>query len=161
MYGSEGVYTVDQYSASPVDKTDTRKFYILRPVHGPAGNIIFTPVDNDKVKMRAVMNREEALKFIDSIPCIPTLVIEREKSRRDVYKNALASAEMKNYVSIIKTVMERREEYAKQKRRVSESDNDYENKAKFCVHGELSIALGIHIDEVEKFIDERLASVSV
>ncbi len=161
VYGSEGVYTVEQYSDSPVDKNDTRKFYILRPVHGPAGNIIFTPVDNENVKMRPVMSREEVLAFIDSIPLLPALFIEREKNRRDSYKAALASADIKQHIGIIKTVMERRVEYAKQKRRLSESDTDYENKAKFCVYGEFAIALDIPIDKVEKFIEERLGTVPV
>ncbi len=159
-YGCDGVYTVEQYSSSPVDKNDTRQFYILRPVYGPSGNIIITPVDNDKVKMRPVMSRADALAFIDNIPNIPTLIVEREKNRREIYKNALASAEINEYISIIKTVMERRVEYAKQKRRLSESDNDYESKAKFCIHSEFSIALEIPLEDVEKFIEERLAGVT-
>lgn len=160
VYGSEGVYTVAEYTSSPIDKNDTRQFYVLRPVHGPAGNVIITPVGNDKVKMRAVMSREEALAFIDRMPEIPTLTIEREKNRREVYRQALANASGDEFVKIIKTVMERREELLKAKKRLSESDNDYEKKAKFCLHGELSISLGIPIDQMDEFIKNRLSSIA-
>ena len=158
IYGSEGVYTVTEYTSSPIDKNDTRQFYVLRPVHGPIGNVIITPVGNDKVKMRAVMTRDEALAFIDKMPSIPTLTVEREKNRREVYRQALAKADGGEFVSIIKTVMARREEFLKSKKRLSESDSDYEKKAKFCLHGELAISLELPIDRIEAFIEERLSS---
>ena len=158
IYGSEGVYTVTEYTTSPIDKNDTRQFYVLRPVHGPAGNVIITPVGNDKVKMRAIMSRDDALAFIDSIPSIPTLEVEREKNRREVYRIALADGSAEKFVSIIKTVMARRAEMLKLRKHVSESDNDYEKKAKFCINGELAVSLGMRFDEVDAFIAERLTT---
>ena len=160
IYCCDGVYTVAEYTSSPIDKNDTRQFYLLRPVHGPVGNIIITPVDNEKSKMRLVMSRDEAISFIDTIPDVPPLVVEREKSRREVYRKALDGADAEVLVSIIKTVMKRREELAIVKKRVSESDNDYEKKAKFCLYGELSVSLGIPMDEVDKFITDRLNSIT-
>ncbi len=162
IYGSDGVFTVTEYTTSPVDKNDTRSFYLLRPLHGPEGNIIITPFENEKTKMRLAMSHDEAISFIDSFPSIPLLTVDREKNRREVYRKALegaVSAEI--LVSIIKTVRERREELAKIKKRVSESDNDYEKKAKYCLYGELAIALDIQVDEVDKFIEDRLAKITV
>ena len=129
-------------------------------MHGPVGNIIITPVDNEKAKMRLVMSHDEAISFIDTIPDVPILTVEREKNRRDVYRKALDGAGAEVLVSIIKTVMKRREELALVKKRISESDNDYEKKAKFCLYGELSISLGIPMDEVDKFITDRLNSIT-
>ena len=161
IYGSDGVFTVSEITSSPIDKNDTRQFYVLRPVHGPAGNIIMTPVDNEKAKMRPVMSREDAMAFIDSLHSIEVLVVEREKNRREIYRKTLELASVESLVSIIKTVQMRRIELAKIKKRPSESDNDYEKKAKHCLYGELSIALNIPIGEVEKFIEYRLESVAV
>ncbi len=158
VYGSEGVFTVTEFTSSPVDKNDTRQFYVLKPVHGPIGNVIITPIGNDKVKMRAVMSREDAISFIDSMRDIPTLTVEREKNRREVYRLALAEGTCEVFVKIIKTVMLRRVELAKLKKRVSESDNDYEKKAKFCLFGELSVSLDIPMDKIEGFIEERVGA---
>ncbi len=160
VYGSDGVFTVTEYTTSPIDKNDTRQFYLLRPVYGPVGDMIITPFDNENVKMRAVMSRDEAIAFIDSFPSIPTLTVEKEKNRRDTYRKALDGATAEVLVSIVKTVKLRREELAKVKKKVSESDNDYEKKAKFCLNGELSIALGISFENVDNFIEDRLASLS-
>jgi len=161
VYSFDGVFTVSEYASSPIDRNDTRQFYVLRPVHGPAGNIIMTPVDNERAKMRPVMSREEAFAFIDSIPSIEILTVEREKNRRDVYRATLEEANPESLVRIIKTVSVRRKELAKIKKRPSESDNDYEKKAKHCLYGELAIALEIPLDDVERFIECRLESVAV
>lgn len=160
VYGFDGVFTVSEYSSSPIDKNDTRQFYVLRPVHGPVGNIIMTPVENEKLRMRAVMSRDNALSFIDSMPSVPTLSVEKEKNRRDVYRKALEEGTAEALVRIIKTVMLRREELSKIKKRTSESDNDYEKKAKYCLNGELAVSLNIPVEEVDKFIEDRLSSIT-
>ncbi len=161
IYGSDGVFTVSEYTSSPIDKSDTRQFYLLRPLHGPEGNIIITPFENETTRMRLAMSYDDALSFIDSFPSIPLLTVEREKNRREVYRKALeGKVTAYTLVSIIKTVRSRREELAKIKKRVSESDNDYEKKAKYCLYGELAVALNIPIDEVDGFIEERLSSIT-
>lgn len=159
IYGSEGVFTVLEYSSSPVDKTDGRIFYVLRSTFGGESSIIYTPVDNPKVIMRRVMTREQALSFIERIPSILPLTVETEKQRRDVYRDVIGQADSEGYVSLIKTVRDRREQYAKQKKRISDTDADYEKKAKYCLYGELSSALDIPVSEVERYIGERISAL--
>ena len=159
IYGAEGVFVVSEYASSPVDKSDTRSFYILKPAYGPEGNVIYTPVDNDRVMMRPVMTREEALAFIERIPTVETVAVEKEKYRRERYREVMKNAGGDEYVSIIKTVYLRRVEFLTQKKRLPESDTEYERKAKFCLYGELSSALDLPLAEVEQFITERIRAV--
>lgn len=156
IYGSEGVFVVSEYTRSPIDKNDDRVFYLLKPEYGPEGNIIITPVDNPKVKMRAVMSRDEALELIKRIPKVSLLPIDQEKRRRLVYKTAMSEGDTEEYISLIKTVYERREEIIKQNKRISEADAEYEKRAKFCFYGEMAISLGIPFNEVEDFIINKL-----
>ncbi len=156
IYGSEGVFEITEYASSPIDKSDDRIFYILKPVYGPQGNIIFTPADNDKTVMRQLMSPLEAKSLVEKMTSILPLEVEREKFRRDLYRACMASTEPENYVRLIKTVYLRREEFAKQKRRLSDADTDYEKKAKFCLFGELSIALDIPFEKVEAHIANKL-----
>ena len=159
VYGSEGVYYVADYTSSPIDKNDKRQFYVLKPVHGPAGNVILTPVDNINVKMRKVMDRAAALAFIEKIPSVELLTVEKEKDRRELYKTTLASGSCEDYIAIIKTVHVRREEFLRAKKRLAESDNDYEKKSKFCLYGELAVSLGEEMCEVERMIESIIAPV--
>ena len=157
VYGTEGVFVVSEHTSSPIDKNDDRVFYVLKPVYGSASNVIYTPANNDRIKMRAVMSSEEANSFIERIPSIEPLQVECEKKRRIVYREAMINADIDDYVSIIKSVREKREDCIKNKKRLSESDSDYERRAQFCLYGELSIALEIGFNEVEGYISERLS----
>ena len=152
VYGSDGVFVVSEYASSPIDKHDDRVFYVLRPVYGNVSNLIYTPADNQRVMMRGVMTRDEALSFIDTIPKISLLYIENEKKRRVAYRDALNECDNEYYVKIIKTVRKKREECQHQRKRLSESDEEFEKKAKHCLYGELAVSLGMSFNEFERYI---------
>lgn len=161
VYGTEGVFVVSEYTKSPIDKNDDRVFYLLKPIYGSESNIICTPADNDRVKMRAVMTADEAKCVIARMPEIEPLYVEHEKKRRLAYKEAMSDANIDNYVSVIKSVDQKREDCIKNRKRLSESDAEYEKRAKFCLYGELSVALGIGFNDVEKFIIESSSAEKV
>ncbi len=152
VYGTEGVFCVSDYANSPIDKHDERIFYILKPAFVGECSFIYAPSENGKIKMRAVISVDEARAFIEKIPSISPLEVEQEKKRRQAYKDAMIDADLDVYVSIIKAVRKKREDCFKNKKKLSESDTEYEKRAKFCLYGELAIALGIGFNEVEDYI---------
>ena len=158
IYGTEGVFVVAEYTASPIDKNDGRVFLMLRPVFGAEGNLILTPAEGGSVFMRAVMDRDAALALIDKIPDIGEVAVENERLRREAYRAVMSQGRGEDYVSIIKTVRRRRVDFLAQKRRISETDTDFETRAKRCLWGELSVALDISYGDVEAFIAERLGN---
>lgn len=155
IYENQGVYTIKEITNSPVDKTDERLFYVLVPVHEPACNVVVTPVGNEK-KVRGIITRARADEIINSIPSLEPLVVENERGRRNAYKEALESFQLENYVRVIKTVHARREELAKIKKRVSETDADYEKRAKHGLYSEFAAVFEIPITEVEQMITDRI-----
>lgn len=161
VYGNSGVYTVAEYCKSPVDKNDTRTFYLLRPIYESASNIIMTPTCNDRIIMRYLISKDEAYDIIDKIPYIPELTVEYERARRDKYKEALTSGNLEQYVSIIKTVQTRREAVMKCKKRLSETDTEYEKRAKYCLYSELASVFDIPFESVEAFIYQRITAETV
>ena len=158
VYGSDGVFVVSEYASSPVDKHDDRVFYVLRPAYGNESDVTYTPADNQRVTMRRVMSRDEAIAFIDTIPDIPELYVENEKKRRIAYRDALSECSNETYIKILKSVRHKREDCLTQRKRLSESDAEYEKKAKYCLYGELATALEIAFNEVEDFIKSALSA---
>lgn len=66
MCGGHGVCRVIDIVDNPIDRLDKRrKYYLLEPVF-VKGSTIYTPVDNDKVIMRKIMNKEEAEELLYS-----------------------------------------------------------------------------------------------
>ena len=73
VYGTNGVCLISDVTRSPFDKRDTRTFYVLKPLSGASTSLIYTPVDNEQVLMRPLLDRREAealLEEIDRIPCL-------------------------------------------------------------------------------------------
>ena len=59
MCGGHGVCRVIDITGNPIERSDrNKKYYVLEPVFEKASTI-YTPVDNDKIVMRRIMNREE------------------------------------------------------------------------------------------------------
>ena len=156
VYGSEGVYTVLEYTTSPLNKSDERVFYVLVPVGGSENNKIIAPGEGGKIVMRSVMSRDEALSLIDRMPEIEEVTVEQERGRRDAYREVISGGRGEDFVSILKTVRQRRREFLVLKRRLSETDTDFESRARKCLLGELSVALDMPAAEVEKLISSRL-----
>ena len=156
IYGSEGVFVVAEYTTSPLDKSDERIFYVLSPIFGSSTNKIVAPAEGGNVLMRAVIDKEAALSLIDEMPNVGEVEVDRERNRREAYRNAMVSGDGRDYVRIINTVRRRRAEFLAQKRRLSETDTDFEDRARKCLFGELSVALGIDPHKVGSFIAERL-----
>lgn len=91
MCGGHGVCRVVNVTGNPFDRFDkVRRFYVLEPVFEKASTV-YMPVDNEKVVMRRIMNREEAEELIDNMTEIETVWIKEEKGREQMYKDAILS----------------------------------------------------------------------
>jgi CarD family transcriptional regulator len=155
IYGTSGVCRVDEICGSPFDAADTRLFYKLTPTPDRANLVIYTPIDNEKVIMRPLMSEADARELLASISEIGIIEVPLEKKRRDIYRELVATAEPRTYVSIIKTVAQRREEFKRTRRRLPDIDNDAEHTAKSSLYGELSAVLGLSREEIHNMITEK------
>ena len=155
IYGTNGVCRVDEICSSPFDAADTRLFYKLTPTPDRANLVIYTPVDNEKVVIRPLMSEGDARALLASLSEIDIVDVPMEKKRRDIYRELVATAEPKVYVSIIKTVAQRREEFKRTRRRLPDIDNDAEHTAKSSLYGELAEVLRLSREEIHNMITEK------
>lgn len=158
VYGYEGVFCVSEYTTSPIDKNDKRVFYILRPDFGSGNSMIVTPSEGGVTPIRAVISREEAEAVIAKIGEIGEIVVEKERNRREVYREVMGRCCAESCISILKTVRTRRRDFLAQKRRLAETDTDFESRARHCLFCELAAAMDISIAEAEQMVMEKLNS---
>lgn len=152
MCGGHGVCRVVNITGNPIDRLDkVRKYYVLEPVF-EKGSTVYTPVDNDKVIMRRIMNREEAEELVGRITGIDTVWIQEEKSREQMYKDAIRTYDCQSLVQIIKTLYMRKQSRLKEGKKVLSSDEQYLRKAEELLYSEMSLALSIPKNEVEAYI---------
>ncbi len=154
--GGHGVCRVVDITDNPIDRLDKkRKYYILEPVFEKTSTI-YTPVDNEKIIMRRIMNKEEAQKLIEHIQEIETVWIQEEKRREQTYKDAIRTYDSRSLVQIIKTLYLRKKVRINAGKKVLSSDEQYLRKAEELLYSEMSLALAIPKEQVEKYIIEAV-----
>lgn len=150
--GGHGVCRVVDITDNPIDRLDRkRKYYLLAPVFEKTSTI-YTPVDNEKIIMRRIMNKEEAEKLIAHIREIDVMWVEEEKRREQTYKDALRTYDSRSLMQIIKTLYQRKRVRINEGKKVLSSDEQYLRKAEELLYSEMSLALSIPKDEVEAYI---------
>nr|WP_302597923.1 CarD family transcriptional regulator [uncultured Cellulosilyticum sp.] len=158
--GANGVCKVEE--VGPLEVSGIEKetmYYTLRPVYA-SESTVFTPVDNEKIIMRPILTKEEARALVDEIPDIEIFVVDDDKKKEILYKEALRSCDCKQLVRIIKTT------YLNQKARLAAGkkaimgDKKYFQMAEEHLYNELAIALGMDKSEVKAFIVNRVKQLA-
>lgn len=154
--GTHGVCRVEKVGplSSAVADRD-RLYYTLKPLY-ERGSVVFTPVDNEKMVIRPVISREEALRLIDGIRDAEALGIEDERKREENYKAALKSCRAEELVKMIKTINARKRSRAARGKKATDADSRYVKLAEDYLYGELAISLDLERDQVKAFIRERI-----
>lgn len=161
IYGTTGVCKIADITTLNMDgAAKDRLYYIMEPV-GAAGGKIFTPVDNDKIMMRRVMNREEAMELVDHMQKIEPFGFQSEKQKEEIYKNALKSGDYHQWIRIIKTIYPFKLERQSKGKRLNSVDEKYLKKAEENLYSELSIPLEIPREHMFDYITKRLEELRV
>jgi len=152
IYGTNGICRVGDICASPFDAADKRQYYVLIPLFDTSNSVIYTPVDNGNVIMRRPISREMAEQLLERIPELGLIAVGEERRRKDEYRIAVQSTDPESFIMVIKTVVKRRAEFKKLRRRLPDLDNDFEHTARNCLYGELADVLGVDREEIHNRI---------
>ena len=156
VYGTSGVCKVEAVGKSPFEGEEDKLYYTLTPVAGT--ETIYLPVDSP-VYTRPVITLAHAELLIAAIPSIEEDHFTSHSLRMSTehYQTVLKSHDCRELVQLIKAV------YAKSRRsgrRVSQIDQRYRKRAEELLHGELAVALGIPIDEVQPYISRSISEAA-
>ena len=161
VYGTTGVCRVEEITTPDLTRAERgRQYYLLKPLY--QDGVIYAPVDSGKVPIRPVISREEAEALIDRIPSVraeacraPTL-----QALAQYYQSAVRSHDCKELLELVMSIYLKQRQAEAQKRRLGMVDERYMKQAERLLHGELSAALGIPLEEVQPYIARRVREVS-
>lgn len=161
VYGTTGVCRVEEITRPNSTGPDRdRQFYLLKPLQ--QDGIIYTPVDNQKVPIRAVISREAAEELIDLIPSIraeayhgPTL-----QALSQHYQSAVRTHDCRDLLELMMSIYAKRQQAEAQKRRLGMVDERFMKQAERMLYGEFSVALGIPFEEVQPYIAQRIEGIA-
>lgn len=151
--GSNGVCKVQNIGDDVPGAKEGRTYYTLASVY-QKGMVVYTPIDNEKVVMRAVLTKAEAEELIAGIKEIDMLWVSDDRKREEAYKEALRSCDCKQLVSIIKNLYNRKQERMAAGKKTITNDEKYFKMAEDILYEELAVSLEINKEDVKKHIME-------
>ncbi|MCR4802063.1 MAG: CarD family transcriptional regulator [Lachnospiraceae bacterium] len=155
-YGKHGVCVVEDITHIDIPGLDQNKlYYVLSKVY-TKGNKIYTAVDNHKVIMREILTKNEAETLIQEIPEIEQLKVANDKSRNEKYKNAITSCDCREWVKVLKSLYNRKQDCIAKGKKVAITDERLYKEAEEHLYGELALSLGIEKNQVEEFIISKV-----
>lgn len=136
------------------------QYYFLEPLHG--SGIIYIPV-NSTVFMRPVISKEQAMELIASIPTIPEQpdYSKDQKALHEHYKTLLQSHDCTALIQLIKNIHKKSAVLTAKGKNAGKTDLQYKEQAETLLHEELSIALGIPVEEVPAYIRSQIENTSL
>lgn len=155
IYGSMGVCRVTGIGLPDMPGAE-QKCYVLEPAY-VANSRVYAPVENNPVKMRRLLTRQEAAALIESLPDIKPFPPGREKQELySTYRSAIKSANSLELARLLKTLYEKKRQLAPQNKNIPVAEKEYLDTAVKVLHGEIAIVLDIPLEEVEEYIQGRL-----
>ncbi len=156
IYGANGLCEIVEITNCNLSGTE-REYYVLEPIF-ERNMRIYVPTDNDKMlkSIRFALTKEEAIQLIDKMPQQETMWINNEHTRREKYKAVINKADLKELVSLIKTLYLKKLSRQESGKKLFVSDEMFLKSAERLLYDELAAALDIDRNNVEDYIISKL-----
>ena len=149
FYGQTGVCIVEDISEKALTKNIKRLYYTLKPLY-QQNNVIYAPVDSDKVFIRAIISKAEAQKLVETVPELCKKVLD-EQGEED-YKKMFESHSCNELLELAVKIYSKKQAVKKAKKKLGFIDEKYLKRAEELLFGELATALDILTTEVPKVL---------
>lgn len=158
LYGNMGVCRVtDVKEMSYTGDHVPRQYYILKSLSQDC--VISAPVRENKVFMRPIISKMEALSLIDKIPSMHAESYDSSlfKELTEHYQQSIETHDCRDLIEMTMSIYAKKQRLEQQHKKFGSIDERFMKKAEDLLFGELAAALEIPRDQVPGFIQERLA----
>lgn len=148
------VYKRNVCKVKELKQIKDKEYYVLEPIDDKSLSIT-VPTNLNSNLIRNIISKEEAERLVNEIPHIK-IIESNNKLLENEYKELLSSGKLEDLVKIIKTTYLRNNYRLSNHKKISEKDDDYFNKAEKLLYNELSISLGIDVEDVKNYINKKV-----
>ena len=151
------VYRKSVCQVKDIKEKDGNKYYQLVPIDDDSLKIEI-PVDNPDNVLRALISREELDSLINKMPTIE-LIECNDKMIELEYRNLLSTGNKEDIIKVIKTAYLRNKARIENKKKISEKDNNYLEKAEKLLYNEFSVVLNLSFDDTRQYIINKVEAM--
>ncbi len=157
IYGAQGVCRIADIEEKSISRAK-KKYFVLKPV-GDQGSTIYAPTDNEHVlkKMRRLLTESEINSLIDSMPDEKAVWISNEKTRKEHFRQDLASGDHAELIKMIKSIYAHKQQRVSEGKRLHVSDEYFFKDAEQILYNEFQYVLKLNSkEELMAYILERI-----
>lgn len=154
VYGLNGVCMVEDIEKM-ILKNQELEYYILSPINNKKMTIKI-PVDNKTMSIRELMSENEVMNLIECISKRETIEIEDYRKKSQEYKTIIRSGNVLEIIKVINSINLEKNEKASLGKKINKTEDDILVSAKKQLYQEISIVLGININDVEEYIKKNI-----
>ncbi len=156
VYNGSEICKIEDTVKRCFDGINEKEYYRLIPVYSK-GSTFYIPSDNYDSKIRRLLTKEEIYSLIEEMPDVETEWCEDKNQRKNQFISVLKSDDYHKLISMMRTLyVQRKEQLAKGKKLLA-SDERVMQEAEKLMHHEFSFVLGIDENEIESFIENKIA----
>lgn len=157
MYGKTGVCQLKGISKEAVLDKKEAAYYVLQPVFKNCSAVLKVPVGNEKVNIRPVASRDQILAYLEEISSTEPVWNDNDRSRFAEYNESLCSGSCLEWLDLIRQVYLKKKQGIGTNKKVSPRDIGISKEAKRLLHEELAVSLDIPLEDVEKYLKQKLS----
>lgn len=146
VYKCRGIFRVDAVGRLNFSFADRKKEYYTLHSLLDEKEVVYVPVSEEALVLRAPMMREEAEDMLREVGTMDVLWVSNEKLREQEYKKCISTYNAKDWIRILKTVYQR----TKKRGSITSMDKKYQQIAERALYSELAAALEVPLEDVEK-----------
>lgn len=133
-------------------------YYVLMPINDISLKIQI-PTTINKEYVRDLITKEKVEEIIKIIPTIDIINVDTKLIENE-YKRLLDSGEYIDLIKIIKTTYLRNQERVDSKKKISDKDKKYFEKAEKYLYSEFSVVLNKTYDETKEYVINKVEEIN-
>ncbi|MBQ9010599.1 MAG: CarD family transcriptional regulator [Clostridia bacterium] len=155
MHPSEGICVIEKIEAREFNAS-SMTYYVLKPKLGKSSSTVYLPVNRGNTLLRHLLVKTEIDQIIfDSISC-PSLWIEDNKKRKKTFNDLLSEGDYVKLIRMIQDIHTHTEERIAEGKKPCTADETVCEEAERLLHHEFAYVLGLPVEEIAGYIQERL-----
>lgn len=151
IYSAHGICKIDDICEKTVSGI-TRTYYVLHPMENNQQLTISTPINNDKVVMLELIQKEEAAEILESFKYPGIKWNDSHSMRLSLYTDIVNTGNRHEIAKVVNTIMRKKIEAELDGRKLYEQDRKLLDTAQKILFKELAISLNTTVDEINEMV---------
>ncbi|TDL74260.1 CarD family transcriptional regulator [Rhodococcus qingshengii] len=151
IYSAHGICKINDICEKNVSGI-TRSYYVLNPMDNKHHLTISISVENDRVAMLDIINKDEAHEILESFKSPGAEWIDKPNLRLTLYCDIISTGERKEIAKVINTLMRKKIDVELHDRKLNEQDRKLLINTQNILFKELAISLNCSYEDINEMI---------